>query len=360
MKKKYNFLFIGIGIVASIISCTKDDIFNYDELEHTADWIFPLVKTAVAAEQVAKLTDLHFDIGVLKIDLEGLDESFPVPPISAETLGPVSMEDTDSIYVKFHATEATLKVYITNNFPINIKAGSVIEIRNSVINNNVVFSGTLARDIEAKGGRDSVVISNVTGMPWADNGLEFYFTNFASDGSSNVEDFNTYNNIDVSLKIEVLKLDEAEIYGNLNYILTDTNSFDFNSEESEQASVDLTNIESGSINLFISNGVPFTYYIQGYFLDANYQIVDSLFNSYTIESPLIDVNGYVVESSIQEVEVNAALTKDQYLLIEERTRYIYYKLEFTSQPQNVMITHSNTIGLQATADVKTKINLNND
>jgi len=338
----------------TMFSCTKDGLFDYSGLEHTAEWLFPVVKTKITAEQVSKLNGLKYDVGAFTVDAPFITTTLPVPPISGQSIGPIDLDDTDSIYVQFKSDTATLKVYITNNFPINIKAGTVVEIRNSINNTNVVFDGTIQNDIPAKGGVDSVIVTKVITTPWADNKLKLFLTNFGSDGSATVENFNTYNNIDVKLGIEVIHLNEVELYGNIDYLVTDTSDFEFGSDPSEP---DEENIESAKLNLFIENGIPLTYSVRGYFLDANYSVLDSLFGTTVIPAPGIDGSGYVINSTIVEDKIVSQLTKLQYVYLKNNTKHIFYQFQFTSQPQHVRVIHPNHIKMQVTADIKTKVSL---
>lgn len=350
--KKVGLIFI---LFITIIGCSKEGFLDYSDLEHNADWLLPFVQTKVTAEQVAKLNDLSYDIGALPLDAPFLNTGLPIPPVSLEVVGPIELKDTDSIYVKFKSDTATLKVYITNNFPINIKAGTKVEIRNSFLNNLVVFDGLIQNDIPAKGGKDSVIVTRVITTPWVDNELELFLVDFSSDGTGGiVEDFNVYNNIDIKLKIEVIHLNEVEIYGNINYLVTDTSKFEFGSYPKEP---DDESIEKATIHLFVENGVPLTYSVKGYFLDANYSIIDSLFGNTTVSSPGIDALGYVINSTIVEEKISTELTKYEYNEIRNRTKHMYYQFKFTSQSQNIRAIHSNYVKLHVTADITTKVSL---
>ena len=339
----------------AIIGCTKEGLLDYSGLDHTADWLIPLVKTTVTAEQVSKLNKLSYDVGAVTVDAPFIDVNAAIPPISLETVGPVELKDTDSIYVQFKADTAQLKIYITNNFPINIKAGTIVEIRNSINNNLVVFDGVIQNDIMGKGGMDSVIVTRETTTPWADNKLELFLVDFASDGSSGVvEDFNTYNSIEISLKIEVIHLNEVELYSNLAYFVTDTTDFKMGADIDESGTED---VEKVGLNLFVENGVPFTYKIKGYFLDANYMTIDSLYGDHMVASPGLDGQGFVIKSTIVEEKIVSEITKSEYSLIKSTAKYMYYELEFNSGPQNVRVRHGDDVNLHLTADIKTKTSL---
>ena len=337
------------------LGCSKDDLFNYSDLEHNADWILPVVKTRISAEQVSKLNDLKYDVGAFTADITSfVNPSFPVPPISGQSIGPLDLDDTDSIYVRFRADTADLKVCITNNFPMNIKAGTMIKIFNSVLNTDTIFTGMIQNDIPGKGGTDAIIVTR-TNMPWADNQLKISLENFTSDGTNGtVEDFSVYNNIDIKIGIDVIHLNEVELYGNIDYLVSDTSDFSLGSNPNEPEEED---IESVKLNLFIENGVPVSYAVKGYFLDANYTILDSLFGEETIPAPSIDGSGYVINSTIVEHTIVSSFTKSEYLFVKDNAQYIYYKLQFTSGPNNVRVINSNNIKLQLTADLKTKVSL---
>ena len=351
--RSVKFTLLGL-IVLVIVSCTKKDAFNYSDLEHSAEWIFPVAKTGITAEQFTKVNDLFYDVGVVTLDAQFVNTGFPTPPVSGESIGPVDLDDTDNIYKQFKSDEAVIKIYITNNFPINIKAGTVIEIRNSVNNNDVVFDGVIQNDISAKGGVDSIIINKVETTEWIDNRLKFYLTNFGSDGSPNVEDYSTYNNIEVKIGIEVLTLNELELYGDMNYLVRDTTAFQFGGSENG-GGVEEENIQSLKMNVFVKNGSPLTFSINAYFLDANYNVLDSAFNNAIVPTALIDPSGYVVMSTIVEEKIVAELTKSQYSNLKHNTQHIYYQLEFTSQPQNVRVVDGNSVELEVTAEIESKI-----
>jgi len=356
MKNKGTKIAFLLFAALTVVSCTKEDAFNYSDLEHTAEWIFPVAKTEISAEQFTKINDLRYDVGVVTLDAPFLTTGLPTPPISAQSIGPLDLEGTDSLYVQFKSDNAIIKIYITNNFPINIKAGTVVEIRNSVNNTDVVFEGVIQNDIAAKGGMDSVIVNKVGTSEWVDNRLKLYLTNFGSDGSPNVEDYSIYNNIEIQLGIEVLILHEIELYGNINYIVTDTTDFDFGSTDNV-GEIKEENIRNIKMNVFVKNGTPLTFAIRGYFLDANYAVLDSVFNNAVIPSALIDPNGFAVMSTVVEQKIVEELNTSQFSYLKNRTQHIYYLLEFTSQPENVSVVGENHVKLEVTAEIESKITL---
>ena len=59
-------------LLTTIIGCSKEGFLDYSDLEHTSDWLFPIAKTVVGAEQVSKLHDLKYDIHGLAIAYRGV------------------------------------------------------------------------------------------------------------------------------------------------------------------------------------------------------------------------------------------------------------------------------------------------
>jgi len=354
MKRKHSTKIILLFVlVTTFMGCSKEGFLDYKNIDHTSEWLFPIVKTVISAEQVSKLDDLTYDIEVLATDMPFLITGVPIPPISLVTIGPLPLQDTDSIYVKFRANEAILNVTITNNFPINIKSGTTIEIRNSSINNDVVFKGVIEHDITEKGGQGTVTVQGSETTPWIDNQLQLYFVDFTSDGSPVPVDITIYNNISLSLEVEIIELNEAELYGDISYDVSDTSKYTFGSEP-EQGLED-SPFENALLNLFIENGIPLNYSIQSFFLDDNFNIIDSLFSSSNVLAPEIDAPGYVINSSIVEKKIVTEMSIAKYNNLRSRTRHINHRLSFSSRPQNVRIIHENNIKINLTAELKTKL-----
>jgi hypothetical protein len=356
MKNRITFLTVLFLTALIVVSCSKEDAFNYSDLEHSASWIFPIATTKLSAERFTKINDLRYDVGVFTLDAQFVNPGFPIPPTGNQTIGPVDLDDQDSIYVQFRSNDALIKIYITNNFPINIKGGTVVEIRNSVNNTDVVFSGVIQNDIPAKGGMDSVIINKTVTSDWVDNKLKLYLTNFGSDGSPNVEDFETYSSIGVSIGIEVLSLDEIELYGNLNFLVSDTTDFEFGDNESQHESEE-QNIQNIKMNVFDQNGTPLTFALRGYFLDANKAILDSVFENAIVPSAPVNADGYIIPSGIVEEKIVGALNASQYASLKYNTKHIYYKLEFSSESQNVKVLSGNSIRLEVTSEIESKVSL---
>ena len=212
----------------------------------------------------------------------------------------------------------------------------------------MIFEGTLQNDIAGKGGQDSLVIEKTMTSPWADNQLELFFIDLASDGSASPVDFNTYNNIAVSLELEVVQLNEIELFGNIDHTVRDT--IDYNSESDGSTS---EFIENGHLNLFVENGAPLNYAIQAFFLDKDFLVVDSLFDNATIAAPDITPSGYVINSTITEEKVTADFSNERYTNIQNNSSYVAFRLTFQSSPQNIRITTNDRIELYLTADVAT-------
>lgn len=341
-----------------VVSCSKEDAFNYSDLEHTADWLFPVVTTKVSADQFLTVDNVEFDISIKLTDDVTPPAGFPAPPIPVMDLDSMAFGDPDSSYVKIKSDLAVINLTITNNFPINIKAGTFVEIRNTLINNDVVFRGDILADIAANGGTSSVVLSQVGASQWIDNQLEFYLKDFSSDGSgSDIVNFDENSTIGIRISVSIPVLNVIEFQKPIDYLLTDTTEMDFGGTDG-QDETDEGSIENVKINMFVRNGIPLTFSIKAFFLDANNMIIDSIFDAAPFTAPSLDAEGYVITSSITEQKIVAELNQAQFLRVKHNTKHIYYKLDFSSQAeQNFVVESTNSIGLDLTTEITSKISL---
>jgi sRNA-binding regulator protein Hfq len=348
---KLPFLFVATII---FVNCTKEEPFNYDDLVHNSEWLFPLATTEVSADEFLALDEIEFEF-IVELDPVFINPGFPTPPISGISLGPIGLEEQDSLFTRFKAEDVEVRINLVNNFPINIKAGTEIEIRNTTINNNTVFKGIIENDIAPKGGMDSIIIRQVQNNQWVDSQLEFYLNDFGSDGSSVAEDFTTFNNIAINIKVGVALINEVEFSQPISYLMTDTTELDFGDTADESAE---ENIQRVKMNIFLKNGIPLNFAIKAYFLDENFVVIDSLFDNALIESPSIDADGYIIPSSIVENKIEEELTQAEFINVKNKTRHIFYKLDFSSQAASSFIVESsNFIELHLTSEIETRLDL---
>lgn len=351
--KKLTCVFMVLAVLAS---CKKDGLLDFEGLEHNSEWIFPLLRTEISAEKASKIENIDYDFELNVSDVPFVITGVPVPAISGQTAGPYLLSSPIDELVRFRTDTGRATITITNNFPINIKAGSAVQITNTT-NSEVVYSGTLANDIPAMGGIDSLVITNVTLSPWVDSDLEFSISNMGTDGSGgSIPDFNTYDNIHIQFNIEVVQVNEVVLKSTLDYSISDTVDYTFeNSDDiaSEQEEV----FQGAKVNFLVENSVPLDLELQVYFMDQNYLVIDSLLDVSVVESPSIDAAGYAVTSSVEEQKLVLDLTLEEYQALKNDTKFMSFRLGLSSPLSSgeFTIVNNNGVKLIVTSEIKTKI-----
>ena len=343
-------ILLSITAIVLLVSC------NREEFSHESEWILPLIKTRVTAEQVSSLENVKLNTTAEFEDPNEfifIDDSQPVPAISGQSVGPLLLEDEDDYFSTAQADSAILKVYVENNFPINMKAGSIIRITNTT-NTDIVFTGVLERDIAAFS-NDSIVVEQYQGTPFIDNDLFLYIDNFSSDGTNGVTQSFAGGSIKISFKIVAIRIVEVNFNANKLYDLSDTIDFSVGDEGQDDAQ----NINRAKMTLYVENGIPVNFFLQVYFLDGNYNLVDSLLSSTDILSPEVDAAGVVIESTVKEYDLVTEWTKEEFESLSDNAEYAYIRALFTtpSTPSTFKIKHENQIGLQLIADVDAEIKL---
>ncbi|RYG29995.1 MAG: hypothetical protein EOO01_37395, partial [Chitinophagaceae bacterium] len=244
--------------------------------EYSADYLLPLVKTQFRVEDIDEIVDPQFElVTVIRNDVSPSiipSNLTAVPSFTGQLLGPYVFEDDSDSFRRAKVDTANFKLDITNNFPINIKAGTEIIITNTnsptAANPDTIFRQVITQPIQP-GEKRTLDIALSKTSPWIDNDLKMHLKNFGSDGSNGQEVNFTGAEIELVFRIDVIHINEIEIYPGKNYTLDDTIAVEI-AESDENTS----NIEQGTLTLYLSNGFPANFNFTGQFLDQNYQVVD--------------------------------------------------------------------------------------
>ena len=349
---KKTLLLCWAALLVSLSACEISDP------DYSADMLLPLVKTRIKPENVNDLGEIVFKQDIVIPDVSHIfNVAFPVPAFQAQNVGPIPLVDEENAFVRAKVDTAEYELTIINNFPINIKAGTTVEITNTT-NNDIVFTAVLPEDIPPYGGEKVITLFLSQTSPWFDNDLRLYLRNFSSDGSNGQPvDFNTNNNIRLRFDINLVRINEVEVNQGKNYFLQDT--VDFNVQDEDN----FANLAEGKLTLFVENGWPAGYRFQGYFLDDQYQIVDSLLELTEVPAPELNNQGYVIPSSVQEVKLETIWTREELLRLRNQAKYLSFRARFqiptpTHLPptQTIKLRHENQVGLQLVGDLKVEVN----
>lgn len=354
MKKSlFKLLLIPVLPLVVFIGCKKP------EISYPTEWIFPIVKTNILAEQISQLENLSFDTEATANDLViaggiGSSASAPMPAItSGVNMGPILMEEEDNYYNWAISDTTRIKVRIDNNFPVNIKAGTIIKIRNRPVddpNQTLIFQAEVLKDIPA-GGFDTLSVYSSTRTAKIYNDLNLFIENYRSDGSPNTAVSWAGASIKVTFILVVFHLNEAEVNNNKHYELTDTSDFNFSGNPT------LNSINRGKITLYLRNGLPISYKIQAYFLDSNNVLVDSLFKTTQVTTPTVKPDGNVDFSTVKEDVLETVWTAASMERLQKLGKRVYLKADFRTgtTPAVVYLRHENQIGFHIVADVSVQV-----
>lgn len=288
---------------------------TFNEKTVDIDWSpkfkLPLAQTSFTIDQLGGARDVKFQRAVPFQDLR--DDFLPnttVPLIPAFTLsgqvGPYLMEFSEFIW-RVSVDSLNLQLTVQNNFPIPIGQGTRVVLRrtkDTTSKNNVIHSFQLNETIQP--GQTSSPI-DITASNLAITGdVYLYLENFNSTGGTNVTITETSEAI-FKFNVRILLVDRASIKTNKKLAQKDTLQIEVTQENDE---LDEQNA-SGTITLFVENGLPFQAGFQFYMLDANKMLLDSIFTSQQIiEGGTTNEQG--VSISVKESKVVLPVNREKY------------------------------------------------
>ena len=136
-----------------------------------------------------------------------------------------------------------------------------------------------------------------------------------------------------------------------NLTLVDTFDVDISGSQG------LENIHSGNITLVANNGFPFDASVQVYMLDANNNIVDSLFPSTnTIDNGMMNSSLRVTDKKLTKITAPVSESKMKLLYSTKKIR-MEIKFNTASQSQFVKIYSDYGIDVQLIGDINYTVHL---
>jgi hypothetical protein len=225
--------FAFLALAKLISGCGLADISSGEFKDQKSNWIVPIVNSQISVESISQLADLKFEREVSYTDLPSSLKNLqgPYPEVKLtdnKTVGPLDLTDYDNYYVKAKSDTAVLRAIIYNNFPFDIAAGTVIEIKNRLAlpgdsgyspdtniaklgRKKLIYQKTLTRAIKA-GQVDSLDIKEDKLLGWIDNDFQIYLKNFSTPGTSSLAGYDITNPLKIVFKLIVLKIKQ------LNYL----------------------------------------------------------------------------------------------------------------------------------------------
>ena len=323
-------------------SCTKD---KYNDLPASGNWLLPLLNGEFSPVSLTALNNKTFDFSVWADEI-GLNSGEPVSspiPITVTNAGSFPIETTDLVET-LTLDSGQVNLNIMNNFPVTIKAGSVISL---------VTSGSAIPVIQLELPEDLA--------PGLNQSYSFDIRQkhlnhelFLNVDKLIIDSFNYvhFDGSELRMSIQFVDLSVAElgIAAQKNYVIRDT--VEFNSSMIEYDDYDKMLTDStinATINFTALNHLPVNVTFQVYFFDlATNEIIDSLF------SPNILVEAAENAAEPIEAQQKAKIYKSRIDRIKTATQVIYsLNLDTYQQHSGIKtITKEQTLSLKASGDIR--------
>ncbi|HWY36299.1 MAG TPA: hypothetical protein VNX68_16760, partial [Nitrosopumilaceae archaeon] len=264
---------------------------------------------------------------------------------------------------------ANLQLKVINDFGIDMQAkiNSITSI-NSVTNNTVTMTGSpIAGSFNVNRAINTGIPSNpiipttkILNLTNLNSNIVNFIDNLPSSiGYSLSAQLNPFGNISGSNDFayygtsltSILSVDIPLNFSATNITLKDTVKIDFSNISR------LNNVNYGNLLLHADNSYPFSLNVQGYLLDGNNHVVDSLFDNLhnTVASALLDINNKVISAntSILKIPINQdKLNK----LRQSKKIYFTSKFNTANQPAHVQFYSNYKLDLLLTADINYSVN----
>lgn len=265
-------------------------------------------------------------------------------------------------------SSAWMNLTVTNEFGVDLRATfQNIKSSNSYSGNQVTLNGSPIA------GPFNVTRATQTGI--TANPVQAFIKNLYLDqNNSNLVPFINVmpNNIQYSLNAQLNPLGNVSGYNDFAFYGTSLKArmqmevpLNFSASDlglSDTVDIDLSgvaqteNINSGYLTLLAENGYPMSLRLQGFILNNNLQVIDSLFSiPNTIAAPAIDGNGKVIQAIKSELKV--PLTQEKIARLKEAKKIIF-KAWFSTSPstQNVKFYDHYKLLLKLKADINYSVN----
>lgn len=313
-----------------------------------SDWLGPLAKTELVPQEIQNIQTITFrsEFGM---------GSFNLPPgtyPSIPAINNLSIQQnvvTSDIYYEITFDSALTTISIGNNTPLTIKQGTVLSFEK---NGQVLYSYTLPQNI-APNTNFTTPKLDFAGVKFY-NEVEVHLKSLSTNAiNSSTQIFGT-ERLRIEITIENLQLREVGIESNNHFDLVDTTDFQVGAGDSM-----ITNLASGKLKLFFTNGFPIRQTVQAYVMDSTYQIVDSLLSNMLIIQPAdVDANGYAINTKESSAEIILNDAKIQNL---KKGRYLLGKARFdniNTQVPVVKMRKNDKFGIQVVGDIQLQYDLN--
>lgn len=347
---------ITLALVMSLGIYSCENLDTFAELGWKPEILGPIVNTNVNYYDFEELINSRKEYTV---NAGSMPEEYANPPFPLPFIPPFGpMEKFESQYlniftyankVKIDSLDATIS--FVNTFPIPIGAGTRIVMRDSVDTNKVVLDHTIERDVESGDSYDIELVN--ADQHEITSTLELYVDDFQSPGTDGPAKFNNEELI-ITLTVEFLKIDYAEIKPNIVYQISDTVAFDIGTiDTSDYAAY------SGNLFMFVENSFPTSIDLELILQDELNNPIDTFFTDdpfnglYTIEAGAVNQSTGEVISGVESEKVTL-LDLDNDIESISSAKFIAVRAVLRTgpnPPEFYVMNENSTFNLLITADI---------
>lgn len=266
--------FQALALLCTLVlaSCRRDGDLWGDLAPYQGEWLLPLVRSEISLQQLSKLQRIRLSTE-LAPDSLGMEEgsTVDITPLHVPRIGPFPLE-VASFLVEVQARIGELEVLIENGFPIDISAGTLVELRNVPdpdLPSALLYSVALPHDLRS-GGTYTASLASAHVVVY--DTLFVYLKDVRSPGGTNITV--EPSSLRISLTIDLRSVDLFRARTNEYFGVRD--SFALNIADDLDGRTDLA---SGHLALYADNGLPVQGDLQLFLYDASGTLLDSLFRS---------------------------------------------------------------------------------
>lgn len=336
MRMKY-FLIV-LFVAVTIVACQQKKQINEPVV---SQWLFPLIKGNLSMNDVTRLEGKVFQYTIQPSDI-GFSTQTPInsPELFIDQIGPFAIP-IDPIIHHLDIDSLEIALSFENLFPVTLDAGFMITLRQSrdtVSSQNIIWQQTFTQALQPNT-TDSIQV-HIHQAHLTDS-IYFSIQQLHIDA---FEQIVFDDPINISCRIQKLRISELGLYSGKELHIQDTVSFNGNDindliTQSEQWTDSTSN---GHLNFYFDNGIPVCTAFQMYFLQ-NHVVIDSLFDQgLLISGAGVDGSGNV--NQILQQQNSIFLSTQKLKRIQPCNQLIYnFYLHTLQYSIPVVLLHPNNV-----------------
>ncbi len=291
----------------------------------------PLVNTKVEANDIPELTDVKFTADLDAGNINQLPNNQPIPEIPNSVTTDAFEFEITKYFAQADAKKIDLTLSFKNTWPIDIKQGTDLVLRNKANPSKEIVRQTLESDIDPL---ESTSIDVTIRETLVKSNVEFLLDNLGTNGSDGeTVDFNE------DPYASTLLFDFDFTFASFNTVSLEPQQT-FNFDDTIDFQYDTGNKIKGQINIFATNSLPIDFDVSFDLIDENGKKIGTLFQNQQInlnktEVQSQELNTYtIINSDISDQKDTIPLSESKRDLLKE-TDALNGKFEASTAEEDV-------------------------